>query len=292
MTKKILLLDLISVGYSACKKGACDGNENAQTLDHGGETREYLVYTPPSYDGSTEVPVVVNFHGYGGMAQDFYQEADMRSVANANDFIVVYPQGACLDYFSHWNPGLDTPDNKSSVDDLGFFEALIARLASSYNIDQERIYVTGYSNGGMMAYALACYKSNLIAAAGSVSGTMLTETVQNCSASHPTAIVHIHGTSDDVLPYNGGDGHGTVQSILDHWITFNNTSANAITNTGTSNGQTIEESLYADGDSSVAVLHYKVVNGGHVWNNLNYNGKSTEQLLWDFMSQYDVNGKR
>ena len=292
MTSRILFLALVALSCSACKKSACEGNNNAQTLTHDGETREYLVYTPSSYTGATAVPVVINFHGYGGTANDFYSEVDMRSVADANNFLVIYPQGACLDFFSHWNAGLDTPDNKSDVDDLGFFDALIERLTSAYNIDQERIYVTGYSNGGMMAYALACYRSNKIAAAASVSGTMLTETVQNCEASHPTAIFHIHGTSDDVLPYNGGDGHGNVQSILDHWIGFNNTSTTATTTTGTSNGQTIEEYLYADGDSSVTVLHYKVVNGDHVWNNLNYNGKTTEQLLWDYMSQFDTNGRR
>ena len=100
----------------------------------------------------------------------------MRSTADSENFILVYPQGSDLDGSSHWNAALNGGDNKSDVDDLGFIDALINKLSSENLIDLKRVYAVGYSNGGMMSYALGCYKSNLIAAIGSVSGYMLQST--------------------------------------------------------------------------------------------------------------------
>ena len=91
-------------------------------------------------------------------------------------------------------------DNKSTADDVGFVESMISEISSQYNVDMERIYAAGYSNGGMMAYGLANYKSDLIAAVASVSGTML-----DCTGStnHPMPVVHLHGTSDVLFPIMG-----------------------------------------------------------------------------------------
>ena len=124
----------------------------------------------------------------------------MSSVADSENFILVYPQGTNLDGYSHWNADLNGDDNKSDVDDLGFIEALVNKLYSENLIDLKRVYAVGYSNGGMMSYALACYKSNLIAAIGSVSGYM----IQNeCTPSHSIPLIKLHGTTDY---YDGGAG--------------------------------------------------------------------------------------
>ena len=176
-----------------------------------GETREYLIHIPNSYDTTKSVPILLNFHGFGGSASDYMQEADMRSLAEADTFILIYPQGSYLNGFSHWNACPIGGDNKSDADDFGFVEDIIDEISSQYNVDMERIYAAGYSNGGMMAYGLANYKSDLIAAVASVSGVML-----DCTGptSHPMPVVHLHGTSDGVLPYNGGDGWNSAQSTL------------------------------------------------------------------------------
>jgi polyhydroxybutyrate depolymerase len=209
----------------------------------------------------------------------------MRSLSEADTFILIYPQGICLDGLSHWNACPSGGDNKSDADDFGFVESMITEISSQYNVDMERIYAAGYSNGGMMAYGLANYKSDLIAAVASVSGVML-----DCTGStnHPMPVVHLHGTSDGVLPYNGNNDWNSAQSTLDHWINFNNT---VLTPTITSDNN-IERYVYDQGDSSVSVEHYKFIGGDHVWFSATYQGQSTSELVWNFVSRYDINGLR
>ena len=261
----------------------------SRSIEVDGETREYLIYIPNSYDTIKSVPLLLNFHGFGGSANEFMNDADMRSLAASYSFILVYPQGSSLDGFSHWNACPIGGDNKSDADDFGFVEAIINKVSSQYNIDVERIYSAGYSNGGIMAYGLANYRSDLIAAVASVSGAML-----DCigSTSHPMPVVHLHGTSDGVLPYNGSNDWNSVQSTLDHWINFNNTTTNPTVSTFNSEGTTIEHYVYGQGDRSVSVEHYKYIGGDHVWFSAAFQGRNTSELVWDFVSQFDINGRR
>lgn len=299
MKKIFLSFTLLILVISSCKndegKGddynldECYSNTNAQTIVHDGMNREYILYVPNSYDGTSSIPLLLNFHGFGGSASQFMQEADMRSLAEADTFILVYPQGSCLDGSSHWNPCPTGGDNKSTADDVGFVEAMISEISSQYNLDMERIYAAGYSNGGMMAYGLANYKSDLIAAVASVSGTML-----NCTGptSHPMPVVHLHGTSDGVVSYNGSNDWNSVQSTLDYWINFNNTVSTPIVNIDNTGAMTIEHYVYDQGDNSVSVEHYKYIGGDHVWFNEPYQGQNASNLVWSFMSKYDSNGLR
>jgi polyhydroxybutyrate depolymerase len=291
MKKSILLFIFLLTIFSSCEKDdnknpeECSFNTNVQSIVHDGINREYLLYIPDSYDGTSSVPLMLNFHGFGGSASDYMQEAGMRSLAEVDTFILVYPQGSCLDGSSHWNPCPIGGDNKSTADDVGFVESMISEISSQYNVDMERIYAAGYSNGGMMAYGLANYKSDLIAAVASVSGTML-----DCTGptNHPMPVVHLHGTSDSVVSYNGSTDWNSVQSTLDHWINFNNT---VLTPTITSDNN-IERYVYDQGDNSVSVEHYKFIGGEHVWFSATFQDQSTSELVWNFVSRYDINGLR
>ena len=292
MKSPILFFTILITILSSCKKDdvknnseECYSNTNAQTLVHDNINREYVLYIPNSYDGTSAVPLLVNFHGFGGSASEFMSYADMRSIAETDTFILAYPQGSCLDGSSHWNACPTGGDNKSDADDFGFVESMINEISSQYNIDMERIYAAGYSNGGMMAYGLANYKSDLIAAVASVSGVML-----DCTGptSHPMPVVHLHGTSDGVLPYNGGDGWNSAQSTLEHWINFNNT---VLTPTVISDNN-IEHYVYDQGDSLVSVEHYKYIGGDHVWFNSTFQGQNTSELVWNLVSRFDINGLR
>ena len=296
MKKSILLFTFLLTILSSCRKDevndnseSCYTNTSAQSIVHNGVNREYVLYIPNSYDGTSSVPLMLNFHGFGGSASDYMQEADMRSLAEANTFIIIYPQGSCLDGLSHWNACPSGGDNKSDADDFGFVEAIINEISSQYNVDMERIYAAGYSNGGMMAYGLANYKSNLVAAVASVSGVMLECTG---STSHPMPVVHLHGTSDGVLPYNGSSDWNSAQSTLDYWINFNNTITTPTVSIDNSGGMSIEHYVYDQGDSSVSVEHYKFIGADHVWFSATYQDQNTSELVWNFVSRYDINGLR
>ncbi len=290
MKKPTLLFFMLSILFSCSKDDY--SNANTEALSHDNVIREYILHVPTAYDSATAVPLMFNFHGYGGTAAVHQNTADMRSLADTENFILVYPQGTLLDGAPHWNAGLDTPENKSDSDDFGFIEALLEELAANYNIDRERVYACGYSNGAFFSYALACYHSDKIAAIGSVSGTMLEETYDNCNALHPMPMINLHGTSDGVVPYDGALGLTAIDNVMDYWVNFNNTDVSPIENSANDGNLTIEHYAYANGDNSVSVEHYKVINGDHVWFDLNYNGRNTNQLIWDFVSRYDINGLR
>jgi polyhydroxybutyrate depolymerase len=101
---------------------------------------------------------------------------------------------------------------RENVDDVGFITAMIEQISAGLPIDKSRVYAAGFSNGGIMSYTLAC-DTGIFAAIGPDSATML----DACTAPHPTSVIHIHGTADKVVPYNGGQGWSTVNgpSIAD-----------------------------------------------------------------------------
>ena len=268
-------------------------NMNADTILHDGLIREYLLYVPDVYDGSFEVPLMLNFHGNGSSASSHMEYADMRNLADSNNFILVYPQGTILDGSSHWNNALESSTNKSSTKDFEFTNALINKLTINYNIDSSRIYACGFSNGADFTFALACYNSDKIAAIGAVSGLMYEETIDNCNPLHPTAVIEFHGTSDYYRPYEGiTDYYASVEDMLNHWTSFNHTSIDPLINSITDNGTLIEYYAYNDGDSGTSVEHYKVVEGDHVWFDLSYEEANTSEIIWNFVSKYDINGLR
>ena len=293
--KNILIISLLTLFISCSnvefEKDGYDKDGNSydgpiETITHNGLERKYIIYTPQGYDGNSKLPLLLNFHGFGGQAGDYMSYSNMRSTADSENFILVYPQGTDLDGSPHWNAALNGGDNKSDVDDLGFIEALINKLSSENLIDLKRVYAVGYSNGGMMSYALACYKSGLISAIGSVSGYMLQT---ECSPSHSIPLIKLHGTTDY---YDGGGVYNSVESVLNFWVNFNNTDTNPIISNINDNGTSITSYKYENGDNSVSVEHYKIIGGEHVWFNNDFDGKNTGQLIWDFVSKYDIDGLR
>ena len=269
-------------------------NSSAETLNlslqHDGLTREYLLYVPSSYNSNTAVPLLFNFHGYGGTSSDHLATADMRSLADQENFLLCYPQGSSDGYGSgHWNAALPGGDNKSTADDTGFVSAMITSISSSYQVDSTRIYACGYSNGGMMSYFLGGSMSEKIAAIGSVSGSMLEG---NPDPANPVPMINFHGTSDYVLTYSGGDGSTSTTDTLSYWATKNGASTTPVITNMNSGNLSVEKSVYSDSNGTAWVEHYKVINGGHVWFDLDLDGSDTNQLLWDFFKKHDLDGPR
>ena len=260
-----------------------------KTFSHDNVNRNYLIYIPDSYDSEIDYPLMFLFHGFGGIASEFINTADMRDLAESKNFIVVYPQGLDLaGTGSHWNCSNPSADNKSDVDDIGFIENLIDQLIVDYPvIDSKRIYAAGYSNGGFMSYYLAC-NSKKFAAIGSVAGTMLDDSYQSCNANFPTAMINIHGTDDFDVPYDGNTYYPSIPEVVDWWKNFNNTpNEDLLTNQDGS----IEQYKYYNDAGDIYVEHIKIIGGGHYWDDkLNYNGKNTSGLIWEFVSSYNIDG--
>jgi polyhydroxybutyrate depolymerase len=264
-------------------------------LKHDGARREVLVYVPETYEGTEDVPLLLNFHGFGGSAADHLLTTDFRQLAEEQTFLLAYPQGSLLSGSSHWNPSPPSLINKSTVDDFGFIESLIDNLSATYRIEEERIYAVGYSNGAMFAFGLACYRSKGIAAVGSVSGTMLEDVGDLCQPSYPTAVITLHGTQDYVLPYaadnganpkGGTSGYMSAEEVVEYWVDFNKIQSTPTVTTMISNGQTVNSFIYGDGQGGIEVHHYQVIGGEHVWFNLATTESVTNELIWGFLSRF------
>jgi polyhydroxybutyrate depolymerase len=268
------------------------------SITHDGIERDYILYVPEIYDGSTAVPLVLNFHGFGSSASQQMFYGDFRDIADTEGFLLVHPEGTTLIGNQFWNVGF--PGLSSTIDDVGFTEALIDELATLYTIDLDRVYATGMSNGGFMSFLLACQLSEKIAAVASVTGSMTQDTFDDCNAQLPTPVLQIHGTEDDVVSYNENNLSLPIPNVISYWVDHNNCETTPTTTTlpdvDVSDGSTIEYSVYEDGDNGITTEHMKVIGGGHTWPGSILNSAGTNQdidasmEIWLFFSRYDING--
>ena len=268
------------------------------SITHDGIERDYILYVPEIYDGSTAVPLVLNFHGFGSSASQQMFYGDFRDIADTEGFLLVHPEGTTFIGNQFWNVGF--PGLSSTIDDVGFTEALIDELATLYTIDLDRVYATGMSNGGFMSFLLACQLSEKIAAVASVTGSMTQDTFDDCNAQLPTPVLQIHGTEDDVVLYNENNLSLPIPDVISYWVDHNNCETTPTTTTlpdvDVSDGSTIEYSVYEDGDNGITTEHMKVIGGGHTWPGSVLNSAGTNQdidasmEIWLFFSRYDING--
>ncbi len=287
---KILLISfsLILITFSACKKNEVNNNADAEgyrTITQASDTREYIVHVPTSYDANTATPLVINYHGFGGNAANFMTEVGaFNTVANNNNFIVAYPQGVeRTKGGAEWDPG-DNGNQSIQDNDVYFTKQLIANISQEFNIDPNKIYATGYSNGGMMAYGLACAQADQIAAVGIMSGTMLQGT---CNTNNYTSVIHFHGADDDVLPYNGNQDFEAIPDVVNFWLNHNNIPAASLVSAQLDAGD-VQKDVYTGGNDNTDYHLYKMNKGRHVWFNETIDGKNSNQILWEFLSAYSL----
>jgi polyhydroxybutyrate depolymerase len=173
--------------------------ESTQTITVDGRERSFQVYRPASLPD--RAPLVVMLHGGFGTASQAESYYGWDAEADANHFVVAYPDGVNR----AWAVGdgcCGTPAS-TGVDDVAFVSAVVATVSRQVLIDADRVYATGISNGGMLAYRLAC-DTRIFAAIGPDSATLLGP----CPSPAPTSVIHIHGTADQNIPYDGSQGGG------------------------------------------------------------------------------------
>jgi polyhydroxybutyrate depolymerase len=267
------------------------------SINHGGLTRDYILYVPASYTAGNDAPLVFNFHGYtsNAMQQLFY--SNFNAIADAEGCIIVYPEGTLDDSgITHWNVGW----GGSTVNDIGFTSALIDSISAEYSVNQDRIYSTGMSNGGFMSYQLACELSDRIAAIASVTGSMNLGWFNSCNPNHPTPVMEIHGTTDPTVSYNASSFTESIPDIMDFWANLNNCNSTPtitnVPNINTADGCTAEHQIWKNGSNGVVVEHYKIIDGEHSWpgeifpNGVTNQDINASEKIWEFFNKYDING--
>ena len=156
------------------------------------------------------MPLLVALHGGLGSGSQFEQNSGFDGLAEANTFIVVYPNGTPIRRAAPnrlvWNGGgccSVAAQDQNNVNDVGFISSLITKLEGHYHIDKSRVFATGHSNGAILAERLACQLSTKVVAIGVQAGDLF---VKRCSMAHPVAALEIHGTQDQNIPLDGGYG--------------------------------------------------------------------------------------
>lgn len=243
--------------------GTLSPGDTARSLPYGREERTYVLHIPSVYDSSRATPLVLIFHGFGLNAEEMIRITGFNAQADASGFIAVYPNGTGRK--PSWNGGDCCGEAAArKVDDVGFVRALIEDLSKLANIDRKRIYATGFSNGAIMAYRLACELSDQIAAIGPVGAT---QAVQTCQPGRPVSVIHFHGTNDQLNPYDGGYSSGgmvnfaPVKDTIQFWVKQNGCPVQAQVE---QSGNIVNE-RYTPCAQGMAVELYTIVGGEHAW---------------------------
>lgn len=261
----------------------------------GGQYRSYRLYVPAIYTGTTARPLILNLHGYTSNAQQQQLYSNFIPIADTANFLMVFPNGTYSSGQRFWNAGMSS----SLVNDIAFLSALIDSLDLTYNINLNRVYSTGMSNGGYMSHTLACELSNRITAIASVTGSIFTTQYgPNCHPTRPVPVMQIHGTTDPTVPYLGSTTSMPIDTVVKYWVTKNNCNPTPtfsnVPNISVVDGCTAQHYQYNGGAGGSTVELFKIVGGLHTWPGFPFGGSGTNldinasKEIWRFFNKYSM----
>ncbi len=286
----VLVVVLLVVGYvvyerrsAALPEVVIDATATAvapgtyeETIVSSDRERRYLLHIPPGVDTTKPLPLVMFFHGGGGGMYQAAEDYPWKAKADAEGFILVFGQGTSRrdgDLINTWNAGeccAYARDN--NIDDIQYVEDVLADLKTKVTIDESKIFATGFSNGSMMSYRIACELSDTFAAIGGVSGT---DNTISCDPSTPISVIHIHAKDDTAAKFDGGSGRQfdenpewvtdfrTVAESFALWLGYNGL-ADVPKRVFTGEGVTCD--LYTQGaERGIAMELCVLETGGHTW---------------------------
>jgi polyhydroxybutyrate depolymerase len=195
------LLALVTLASAAPANDAKAANPPPQAT----ASRPFTIRVPKDYDPGTPAPLLVVLHGFGSTGERLARYWGVDALADAHGVLVSYPDGtANAEGRRFWN-ATDACCNfrHAAVDDVAYVTSIIDAAESQYNVDKTRIFVAGHSNGGFMAYKMACEMSDRVAGIVSVAGAALTDDAA-CKPTSPVAVLQVHGAIDSVIRMRGG----------------------------------------------------------------------------------------
>jgi polyhydroxybutyrate depolymerase len=262
------------------------GDAYVFTLQSGGLTRSYRLHVPPAATTGHPLPLVLNLHGatQNGQLQEI--QSGMDASSDRDGYLVAYPDGTRIatkldpdpvakDAQYGFNAGAccGLPVTKH-INDVAFLKAVIANVATHTPVDTRRVYVTGMSNGGMMAYTMAAKASHSVAAISSVSGQVQLPTI------HPTRAVptmEFHSVDDPIAKWHGVKNKNpklrfSVPGGIAQFVKADGCAAKPhrgktiVGAAGTENaGLTATLVTYSKCHADSTVALWKLTGSGHVW---------------------------
>lgn len=323
------LLALISLGENSCAVAAGPaaagpvaagpGRKIRHVLFYDGQPREFSVYLPAACNSDKQAngfPVVFAFHGVMMNGETMAKMTLLHELGNRCNFIVVYPDGDGHGILRTWNSGGRSGRlERIAEDDVGFVRCVIGQLQNRYSIDPKRIHATGFSNGAMLCYRLAVEAPEVFASIAPIAGTLAVP-VRNASRFVPT--LHIHGTEDKVVAWDGPNLKTpknleflSVPQTLETWKKLLSASGTHVAENPMlvcraekwpdrkADGTRIEVQRFGlDPESDVPDLQFvRVIGGGHTWpggeNREWVVGNTSEEfnaneMMWDFFQNHPL----
>jgi polyhydroxybutyrate depolymerase len=304
--KKIIFLLTITV-LIACNKQDENPNDNQNieleyydSMVFDGLQRTYFVHLPQNYNSSVSYPLIFAMHGGGALGyQGIEGQSQLSELSDLENFIVVYPEGLERLGFRTWNAGDCCPSASAlGTNDIGFIDALLEKLKLEISINEKKVYATGFSNGGQLAYKLANRYPNKFAAVSAVAGVLQDFPFD---PSRKVPVIHFHSYQDPTAPYNGGFSDApfinfefpSVDSTL--LLIANNYNCGFIKQTIFSNPTTYDFFRYSNCDNNVQIELYVSQDGGHTWpggqafaNMPITNHFNASNLMWEFFQNYEL----
>ena len=281
---KQLFLLALALLLTACVRPQTDslrpGNHDlSMTVD--GLKRTYILHTPLAARQGQPLPLLIVLHGGGGSGQKMQHFLGFDAYADERGFYVAYPDSyrSAGQHAAHWNDGRGT-EATSDVDDVTFLLEMIADIGRRVPLDEQRVYVTGASNGGMMTYRLGCETQGVFAGIAPVIANIPQSIFATCAPAAPLNILAVNGSADPLIPLEGGNvcegirfgcAGGQVVSQAESVGRF--AAANGCDPVPQSvklpvevaDGTFVEQQTYANCTSGAQVTAYIVHNGGHTW---------------------------
>jgi polyhydroxybutyrate depolymerase len=277
-----------------------------------GVQRSYLIHIPGSYDSARPLPLVVVLHGAFSTAKEAEIQTGFSELADRENIIVIYPNGAfgILGFFQHWNAGhccgRAADDN---IDDVGFLDMVIADVRERFNIDKNRLYLVGFSNGGMLTYRYAAERSEAVAAIASVAASIGGRVSQRDdiwvipAPAHTVPLISFHGKDDQNVPYNGGRSplkggtreYFSVEQSIDFWVI--NNKCNHIPRLDKPYSGMITRQIWTEcNNKNSMIMLYSLEPWGHVWPGRIFTEKLDDthplkgfdaaEIIWEFFKMH------
>ena len=243
-----------------------------RTIFVDGRRRSYYIYAPSDYTPSKSYPVLFVFHGGEGNANNILKITKFKDYIDKYQFILIAPNGTNRfenELFLMWNAGRCRGfATEAKINDSKFVNKIIEQTVNSYNIDREKVYLTGLSNGAMLSYKIACQLSGKIAGIASVGGAM---NFIPKSAKSPIPVLIFHGTEDRHVLFKGGIPldffeektrvDNSVSKAVCFWLKNNKCSTKPVVS---KNGN-VTVYKYLSSETNSPVVLYKIKGGKHAW---------------------------
>jgi polyhydroxybutyrate depolymerase len=265
----------------------------------------YLFRTEAELDRPPPLVIVLHGGGRGGDALRVRRSAWMEGLAREHGFVVAYPNGVA----NVWNDGRDTDylrqQGRLLIDDVGFIDTLIKRLANAKMIDPGRVFVVGISNGGFMAFRLACDLPDRISAIAAIAAALPVDLPELCEPSRPIPVLMMNGTEDRLVLWSGGEvagGYGDrgktmpVPDTAAYWARANGcgdrAAVNELPDRAPDDGTRVRLHVWSGCERKAQVALYEIRGGGHVWSNLDLSSLSAPVQRLLGRSTRDIDGSR